>query len=150
MEERGVPRQEATSRGFARSSRTNLSKSGADDCDWRTSMTQLVEIHGASEDGSDDCAPRLIGQRACRPRVHGPSFARLGPDVFTTFDAQAEGAPLALAEAKAACLRTTRQGRRDSRFVIVYDRLQPEAAPQDRNAIPRVPAPDVWYLSRRY
>ncbi|WP_411290354.1 acyl-CoA thioesterase [Sphingorhabdus sp.] len=66
----------------------------------RTSMTQLVEIHGATEDGSDDLRATVdlvsvhVDLEVHRP-IPLPDWVR---HVFTTFDAQADGTPLALAE----------------------------------------------------
>ena len=66
----------------------------------RTSMTQLVEIHGATEDGSDDLRAMIdLVSVHVDLDVHRPiPLPDLVRRVFTTFDAQAEGAPLALAE----------------------------------------------------
>jgi acyl-CoA thioester hydrolase len=66
----------------------------------RTSLTQLVEIHGAREDGSDDLRAVIdlvsvhVDLDVHRP-IPLPDWVR---QVFATFDAQAEVAPLALAE----------------------------------------------------
>lgn len=67
----------------------------------RTSMTQMVEIHGLTEDGSDDLRATIdlvsvhVDLDVHRP-IPLPDWAQ---DVFTAFDSQATNKPSALAEA---------------------------------------------------
>ena len=67
----------------------------------RTSMNQLVEIHGVTEDGSDDLRATVdlvsvhVDLDVHRP-IPLPDWVK---DVFTTFDGQAANALSALAEA---------------------------------------------------
>ena len=67
----------------------------------RTSMTQLVEIHGLTEDGSDDLRATVdlvsvhVDLDEHRP-IPLPDWVK---DVFTAFDSQATNMPLAQAEA---------------------------------------------------
>jgi acyl-CoA thioesterase FadM len=67
----------------------------------RTSMTQMVEIHGLTEDGADDLRATVdlvsvhVDLDVHRP-IPLPDWVK---DVFTVFDSQAALAPSALAEA---------------------------------------------------
>jgi acyl-CoA thioesterase FadM len=67
----------------------------------RTSMTQMVEIHGLTEDGTDDLRATVdlvsvhVDLDVHRP-IPLPDWVK---DVFTIFDSQAALAPPALAEA---------------------------------------------------
>jgi len=67
----------------------------------RTSMTQMVEIHGLTEDGADDLRATVdlvsvhVDLDVHRP-IPLPDWVK---DVFTIFDSQAALAPSALAEA---------------------------------------------------
>ena len=67
----------------------------------RTSMTQMVEIHGLTEDGSDDLRATVdlvsvhVDLDVHRP-IPLPDWVK---DVFTVFDSQVALAPPALAEA---------------------------------------------------
>jgi acyl-CoA thioesterase FadM len=66
----------------------------------RTSMSQLVEIHGVTEDGSDDLRATVdlvsvhVDLDVHRP-IPLPDWVK---DVFASFDSQAGSAPLELIE----------------------------------------------------